>query len=68
MIMLVMFSPALEAEVGAWAYLGSFVATGIFGWLGTLLDLKLTHGDGDMWEFAAKYQTSCGSSPALGST
>ena len=58
------FAPALERVIGPLGLALSYIVAGAAGWLATYASLKAKHGDSDTWNFALKFQTGVGSSPA----
>lgn len=62
MVMLCWFGEEVEKLIGGFAFVLLYVATGVAGWCTTFMYLRIRHSD--VWEFAAKFQSGIGSSPA----
>mmetsp|Transcript_96603 Transcript_96603/g.201898 ORF Transcript_96603/g.201898 Transcript_96603/m.201898 type:complete len:301 (-) Transcript_96603:299-1201(-) len=63
MIMVACLGEPLESLLGPWLLLVLYFFTGVVGWAATLADARRKF-DAELWDCAAKFQTSVGSSPA----
>lgn len=59
MIMLAVYAPYLETEIGSWAFFLLYLLTGVVGWTFTLISNARTFGE------SADMVWSCGSSPSM---